>query len=319
MQIQLNDISRIGSGFVRPECVHTTAAGDLFTSHHGGGVSHVDRLGKRHNYLGPGAPVVATNGFSITAEGDFLCANLLPPGGVWRITRDGQQIPFLLEVDGESLVSVNFAHVDAKGRAWATISSRENPRSLAYRGDVANGFIVLIDERGARIVADGIGYTNEAKVDPSGRWLYVNETFGRRTSRYAIASDGALGIRETITEYGEWVWPDGLDFDVEGGVWISSVVSNRVIRITPDGQQQVIVEEVDIEHCRKAEAAFQAGSMNAEHLGKINTPVLRNVSSITFGGPDLKTAYLGNLLDDCIYAFQSPIAGAPPPHWNMRF
>ena len=59
--------------------------------------------------------------------------------------------------------------------------------------------------------------------------------------------------------------------------------------------------------------------MNAEHLGKINTPVLRNVSSITFGGPDLKTAYLGNLLDDCIYAFQSQIAGAPPPHWNMQF
>jgi sugar lactone lactonase YvrE len=319
MQIKLSDIQRIGSDFVRPECVHTNAAGDIFTSHHGGGVSHIDPSGARHDYLGPGDPVVATNGFSITAEGDFLCASLLPPGGVWRITRASEQIPVLLEIDGVPLVSVNFVHVDAENRAWATISTRENPRQLGYRPDVASGFIILIDPRGARVVAQDLGYTNEAKVDPSGRWLYVNETFARRTSRYAIAADGGLGTRETVTEYGEWVWPDGLDFDAQGGVWISSVVSNRVIRVAADGTQEVFLEEVDVEHCKRAETAYQACTMDADHLGKIETPTLRNVSSITFGGADLKTAYLGNLLDDCIYTFRSPIAGAPPPHWNMTF
>ncbi len=58
----------------------------------------------------------------------------------------------------------------------------------------ADGFIVCKDKHGTRIVADGLGFTNEAKVDPSGRWLYVNETFGKRTSRFSISQSG-LGKR----------------------------------------------------------------------------------------------------------------------------
>ena len=319
MQISLTTVGRLGSEFVRPECVAVTKAGDLFTSHFGGGISHITATGQRHDYLGPGDPTVTTNGFSITPEGDFLCASLLPPGGVWRITRGGEQIPFLLEIDGKPLTSVNFVHVDAKARAWITISTEENPRQLAYRGDVASGFIILVDKRGARVVADGIGYTNEAKVDPSGEWLYINETFGRRTSRYRIAADGALGRKEVVTEYGRGNYPDGLDFDVEGGVWISSIISNRVIRIDPTGLQQVMLEELDEAHIERAEAAYLSGQLGRDHLDAIHTPTLKNVSSITFGGPHLKTGFVGNLLDDCVYTFASPFAGVPAPHWLQTF
>jgi sugar lactone lactonase YvrE len=49
---------------------------------------------------------------------------------------------------------------------------------------VSDGFIVRVDDAGARIVADGLGYTNEVQLDPSGERLYVNETFGRRLSRW---------------------------------------------------------------------------------------------------------------------------------------
>ena len=36
------------------------------------------------------------------------------------------------------------------------------------RSDVADGYIVLKDRRGTRIVADGLGFTNENKLDPVG-------------------------------------------------------------------------------------------------------------------------------------------------------
>ncbi len=37
---------------------------------------------------------------------------------------------------------------------------------------------------------------SEAIVDPSGEWLYVNETVGQRTSRYPIRADALLGAKE---------------------------------------------------------------------------------------------------------------------------
>ena len=40
------------------------------------------------------------------------------------------------------------------------------------------------------------------------------------------------------------------------------------------------------------------------------------VSSLAFGGPDLRTVYLGCLLDDGLYRFRSPVAGRTPFHWH---
>ncbi len=51
------------------------------------------------------------------------------------------------------------------------------PRALAYRREIADGFVALVDHSGARIVAEGPGYTDEAILDAAGEWLYVNKTF----------------------------------------------------------------------------------------------------------------------------------------------
>jgi hypothetical protein len=47
--------------------------------------------------------------------------------------------------------------------------------------------------------------------------------------------------------------------------------------------------------------------------------LIRNLSSSAFGGPDLRTLYLGCLQDSRIYRMPSPVAGARPPHWDVRF
>ena len=36
-----------------------------------------------------------------------------------------------------------------------------------------------------------------------------------------------------------------------------------------------------------------------------------------WGGPERRRAYLGNLLDDRIYSFESPVPGARPMHWEF--
>jgi hypothetical protein len=78
-----------------------------------------------------------------------------------------------------------------------------------------------------------------------------------------------------------------------------------------------MLEDEDPAHTEWAEQAFLAGTMGRPHLDKAAGKVLRNISSLAFGGPDLRTAYLGCLLGDRIASFRSPIAGAPPVHWHF--
>ncbi|NQV58396.1 MAG: SMP-30/gluconolactonase/LRE family protein, partial [Alphaproteobacteria bacterium] len=312
-QLKPGDLGFYGAGLTRPECVLCLADGTVITSHWDGGVSVIDGNGGRRDILGrrgDGLPPVATNGFALTQAGEFLLADLHgESGGAWRLSQNGDVRPLLVELDGQALPSANFVGVDHQERIWITISTRHDPRALAYRPDVADGFIIVMDQKGARIVADDIGYTNEAIVDPSGEWLYVNETMARRTSRYRIKDDNSLGPRETFVEYGAGTYPDGLAFDEEGAFWMTSVVSNRVVRVAPDRSQSIVIEENDPEQLAVVEKAFLAGEMGREHLDSIETEVMRSISSIAFGGPDRRTAYLGNLLDSKIYTFESPVPG----------
>ena len=39
-------------------------------------------------------------------------------------------------------------------------------------------------------------------------------------------------------------------------------------------------------------------------------------ASVTFGGPDLKTVYIGSLRGTRIPYFRSPVAGLPRVHWK---
>lgn len=315
------DLQWVGNGLVRPECVLTTATGDLFTADWRGGVAHIRADGSQSLYAGalPGGRPLRPNGIALRPDGTFLMADLGESrGGVFELGRDGAVRPFLQEVDGVELPPSNFVALDRLGRVWVTVSTRLHPRTRAHRSDIADGFIVLCDERGARIVAENLGYTNEAVVSPGGQWLYVNETFGRRLTRFRIAADGTLRDRETVAVFGKGTFPDGLVFDAQGAVWVTSIVSNRVIRVAPDGSQQLILEDADEAHVDWCEQAFLSGEMGRAHMDACGGRYLKNVSSLAFGGSDLRTAFLGSLKGDAIAWFRSPVAGHPPVHWRFE-
>lgn len=256
------------------------------------------------------------NGIALERTGHFLIANLGDDSGLYRLSRQGDVEVVANTMDGETIPPANFVMKDSEDRIWLTVSTRLTPRSEGYRQNVADGFIVLIDGSGVKIVADNLGYTNEVRIDPSGNWLYVIETFGRRLSRFVLNKNGSLGKKAVVTEFGEGTFPDGLAFDCEGWIWVTSIISNRLIRICPEGKQYLILEDSDHEHVTKAEQAYKVGTLGREHLDTIKSKRLKNISSLAFGGKDLKTVYLGCLLGDSLASFASPVAGAPPLHWN---
>ncbi|MBW0104805.1 SMP-30/gluconolactonase/LRE family protein [Pseudonocardia sp. KRD291] len=320
-QVSADDLSSLGHDLRRPESVLATAAGDLFTSNAAGGVSHLHPDGSHSQYLGQTddlSDIVHPNGITLEPDGSFLLAHLgQTEGGVFRLHRDGTLVPELREVEGTELPPTNHVIRDAQGRMWVTVSTTMSPRDTDFRPDAHRGYVVLDDGRGARVVAEGLGFTNECCPSQDGRWLYVNETFTRRTSRFPVSEDGVLGDKEVIAEFGPGEFPDGLALDVDGGVWVVCVVSNRVLRIAPDGKVGTWLDAGSQAHVDSVEPIYLAGDMRADQIAGRGESVLGQVSSLAFGGPDRRTVYLGSLRNEHILHAPSTVAGVEPPHWRF--
>jgi hypothetical protein len=317
--IGVADLQFVGQDLARPECVVTTASSDVFVSDRRGGITCLKADGRQEFLAGRGVDGFLPNGFSLLPDRSFAVANIGHLGGAWRLMPDGELIPEVIEANGMALPPTNFVHAeerDGEARLWVAVSTRHVPREQAFSREVADGYIVLKDRTDVRIVADGLGFTNETKVDPSGRWLYVNETIARRLSRFAIRDRGDLGPRETVAAFDDGIFPDGFEFDAEGGIWIASVVSNRLLRLAPDGSQTVVLEDADPEAVARAERHYAENRLGRADIDAGRNRTLGNLASVAFGGADLKSVFLGSLFAPRIATFRSPIAGAAPPHWR---
>lgn len=319
--MNLDRITFVGKGLNRPECVVAHRSGLLFCSDStgSGGVSVLGPEGAFDRILAHRADMaLRPNGIALLPGGSFLLAHLGDAdGGVYRLDPDGHLEPVLVELGGVPLPPTNFVTLDEEERVWICVSTRLRPRDLAYRADASDGFIVVLDRHGPRIVADGLGYTNECVVDLRNGRLYVNETFGRRISSFRIGARAALLDRTVVAEFGPGTFPDGLALDDEGGLWVTSVVSNRVVRVAPDGAQEIILEDADPAHLAWVEETFQAGIMGREHIDRSPSRSLRNISCLAFGGADRRTGYLGSLAGDVLARLPMPVAGAKPAHWDF--
>lgn len=319
-QLKLSDLTFTGSALDRPECVLATERGDLFTSDARGGVVHIHPDGKQQLITGqiPGGGKLHPNGFAMLRDGSFLLANRGDgrEGGVWRLHRNGQVEPFLLEVDGITLPRTNFVLLDDQDRVWVSISTVHKP-DYEFSPTRADGFIALVDKKGARIAGHGIVWTNECRINPAGTHMYFNETWAQRVSRFRLGPDGSLTNKETVAELGPGDYSDGLTFDVEGGAWITCVVSNRLIRVTEDGKTQTVLADYDPGHLERAVAANAQGKLVRTLVHENHHRTLNNISSLAFAGPDLRTAHMGSILNPHLITFRSPVAGAPPAHWKF--
>jgi sugar lactone lactonase YvrE len=50
-------------------------------------------------------------------------------------------------------------------------------------------------------------------------------------------------------------------------------------------------------------------------MGRAHGTIAPWMASVTFGGPDLQTVYIGSLRGTTIPFFRSPVAGLPMVHW----
>jgi sugar lactone lactonase YvrE len=316
MWIDLADTYPLGSDLHRPECVLACHDGSVFVPDWRGGVTRIRPDGAQERLLPAGLEWLRPNSLTLLRDGSIVVAHLDDyAGGVFRLWADGRYEPVLTTLEGRPLPPTNFVLADGDD-LWITVSTRTIPRFPARRPDHLDGYVVRLRRGEARIVADRIGFANEVRIDPDRRFLYVVETFARRISRYALNESG-LGAQEVFVELGAGHYPDGIAFDAEGALWVTSIFSNRLLRITPDREVIRILEDSDAEFVARIDRDYASGQL--AEFGHIDVPprTLGNLSSIAFGGEDLRTLYLGCLLKDEIRVTRSPVAGYPMPHWNV--
>lgn len=317
--LRFEDLTTVGSDLRRPECVLTTACGDLYVSDARGGVTRIAPDGATELFRGEteDGQLLGANGFAMLADGSFLVAPLIG-GGVFRLHRDGQASLFLGEADGVKLDCPNFVLLDNQERIWICTLTQADRRSLSvYPRNQRDGLIVLVDKQGARIVAQGVGFPNEVRVDPTGRYLYTNETIATRLLRYPIGANGSLGAEEVVAEFDESNVFDGFTLDSEGGAWMTTLISNRLWYVPLNGTPRLLIEDAEPDQVQRLTAMQCGEGLHKSMIYEEHGLKLRNISSVAFGGPDLKTAYMGNLMGSELFSFRSPVAGIKPAHWDF--
>jgi len=149
-------------------------------------------------------------------------------------------------------------------------------------------------------------------------YVFVNETFGRRLLRFDLATDGSLSNRHILTTFNMGTYPDGLTLLEDGNLIVTSIVSNRVVKVFPNGEQELILEDADTAFVEAAESAYHSDSLSSKHLASTGKTSLANISSLAFGGHDRSKAYIGNLLGNCLHSFDTDMHGVAPSHWNAQ-
>jgi gluconolactonase len=229
-----------------------------------------------------------TGGFSggLAFGRDGACFVCNSPGRIVRVEPDGRWETFADAVEGVPMRVPNFPVFGPDGSLYVSDSGS---------WEVADGVIYRFrpGSPGEVFHAGPFHYTNGLAIDAAGEYLYVVETARHSIVRLRI-DEGRAAVPEPVCRPGslEWV-PDGLAFDAAGALYVTMYASDRIYRIEPGGEPEILVEDV---------------------LGM----ALNRPTNCAFGGPDLDRLFVANLGGRLLSVVDvgrrgQPLYGAPRP------
>lgn len=329
-QVDPAELKTIGRDLQRPECILAEPDGSLWSADARGGVVHIrpdgsqtliaqslesgfaDTDDEASRYTTGTLP----NGLAFARNGDILISNF-GTDRLERMTRTGKSEILYDTIDGHAIGKVNFVLRDSKDRIWLTVSTTIANWMEACSPNIIDGFIAVADEKGLRIVADGLHFSNEIRFDAKEEWLYAVETCGMRITRFRVGEDATLTHRETFGPESHGAFIDGITFDAFGNLWGTHVMTDRIFALTPDGDLRIILDDDNGSIAgRTLIQAFADDRVTPELQLACGGTIAKWMASLTFGGPDLSTLYIGSLRGTTIPFFTAPAPGLPMVHWS---
>jgi gluconolactonase len=307
--IDLVQCRKVGSGVKRPEDVVVDRDGRVWMSDQRSACAVVRADGGLQRV---GAAGGAPNGINMDREGRIVIANFGGPddgyGPLQRLDPATGAIETLCgELAGRKLFGSNYPLVDSRGRIWCSHSTW-GPVDRAFAG-LNDGLIYRVDTDGrATVLAEGIAFANGIALDYDERNLYVCETTGCDVLKFSIRPDGTLGkparygpklglapaevqhLRPlNASQRDQLGATDGCGFDQDGNLWVTLVMANKVVAITPRGDVVTVLSDPE---------------------GRI----MRSPTNVSWGGADLRDLYIGSIATDYVVHVRSPIPGMPLVH-----
>jgi sugar lactone lactonase YvrE len=336
--VNRQDIRYIGTDLQRPECILAEPDGTLWSADARGGVMRIaadgtqsfigqradDRFATHATADTQGLEAKFTqgtlpNGLAFAANGDILISNF-GTDLLEVMTRTGETRTLYDKIDGLPIGKVNFVLRDSRDRIWLTISTRVNPWTAAAASRVRDGYVAVVEGGRLRVVAEGFYFTNEVRLDAKEEWLYIVETTGPHITRMRLdesnPSEVRLTDREVFGPSNLGGSPDGIAFDAHGNLWCTLIMIDQLIALTPSGDKHLLLDDGDPKASAILRERTAAGTLRMEDMLNARGTIAPWMASVTFGGPDLRTVYLGSLMGNRIPYFRSPVPGLPMVHWR---
>jgi gluconolactonase len=232
MSLELSLLETLVSGLDHPEGIAYAPDGHAYASGEGGQVYRINLADRTFSQF------AQTGGFGLGIAIDAV-SNLyvcdMGVKAVVKVTPSGETSTYSTGTAHEPLTVPNFPVFDASGNLFVSNSGAWGQE---------NGTIYRIQPGGTAEVWSraSAGYTNGMALSPDGTHLYVVESTPPLISRIAIQPDGSAGAREVVVELPRTV-PDGICFDVNGGLYISCYSPDRIYRLSATGALDVLFDD----------------------------------------------------------------------------
>jgi gluconolactonase len=305
-EIDLAGAQKVAMGVKRPEDVVVARDGTVWLADQ---TSACARLNNDGSIIRVGRAGGAPNGINMDRQGRILIANFGgPEDPLQRLDPRTGEVELLVgELNGRRLFGCNYPLVDSHDRIWCSHSTWGS-LDAAWDGQ-DDGLVFRVDNNGTvTVVAQGIKFANGMAFDAGEKHLYVCQTTSCDIVRYAMRADGSLGAAEiygptlglthkqvqarrpiTPALRNQLGATDGCGFDQDGNLWVTLVLANKVVAITPQGEVVTMLSDPD---------------------GKI----MHSPTNVSWGGPDLCDLYIGSVTRDYVVKVRSPVPGLPLVH-----
>jgi len=207
-------------------------------------------------------PVTA---LTLTDRDDTLAVCLGSGLILWK-PASGERGDHGFRLAGFPAVRLNDGRPDPRGSLWVgSMRNNVNADGSSVECTGTDGVLFRIDPNGA--VTEwkrGIGVSNTLAWSPANDRFYFCDSLANVVWMYSYnAGSGAIGNEQPFFAGFDRGFPDGSATDSEGFLWNCRYAGKCVVRVSPEGRVDRILE----------------------------MPV-ENITSCTFGGPDLRTLYI---------------------------
>jgi len=240
-------------------------------------------------------PVVA---LALTSRDDTLVVALGSRLLLWEPASDARR-DHGFRLPGWPNVRLNDGRADPRGRFWiGSMRNNVSPDGEAGEAGGSDGKLFRIEgPHEWTAILDGIGIANTLCWSPDARQFYFADTLANAVHSFDYDGErGELSNRRPFFVGHERGVPDGSAIDADGFLWNCRYFGRSIVRIAPDGRIDRVVE----------------------------MPV-RNVTTCTFGGEDLRTLYItsaaldrdrGDRLAGSLFALRVAVPGLPENRVN---